>query len=187
MTAEALAGERLIGMVTVRPEHVEEIAGDPPLYEVGCAGFITRCEKLADGRFNIVLQGTHRFEILEENTPQDGRLYRRARVRTLEEASHDAAPRVLDLRRAVIEQLRELAERSGGEQIEALPFDQLEALDHTTFANSVCQALGFPTAEKQGLLEANGVTQRLSRLEGLLAFHLAAMASPDPAASRTVH
>jgi Lon protease-like protein len=187
MTAEALKGERMIGMVTVRPENVQDISGDPPLYEIGCAGFITRFEKLADGRYNVVLQGTQRFEILAEELPQGQRLYRRARAQTLEEVTHDDDVQGDRLRGSVIERLRELAEHGGGEQIEGLPFERLEQLDHPTFVNSVCQALGFPAAEKQGLLEANGVTQRLSRLEGLLAFHLAAMASPDPAASRTLH
>ena len=46
MTEAALDGDRRIGMVVVRPEHVEAIAGDPPLFEVGCEGVISDSKKL---------------------------------------------------------------------------------------------------------------------------------------------
>ena len=36
LTTDALAGDRRIGMIAVRPEHAHQMAGDPPLYAVGC-------------------------------------------------------------------------------------------------------------------------------------------------------
>jgi Lon protease-like protein len=186
LAAEVLEGERRIGMVAVRPEHVDETAGNPPIYEVGCAGFVTEHRKLADGRYNLILRGTHRFRILREELPDGERLYRVAETRGLDDPGSDD-PRNDALRRAVLERLGEVVRRAGADGLEELPLERLERLDHASFANSVCQAVGLPASEKQGLLEAAGVPERLSRLEGLLAFHLAALASPDPAASRTVH
>lgn len=186
LAAAALGGERRIGMVTVRPDHTDEMAGNPPVYDVGCAGFIAEHRKLADGRYNLVLRGTARFRILRERLPDDERLYRVADTETLDDPGGDD-PRNDALRRAVIDRLGQVVQRAGADGVEELPMERLDRLDHASFANSVCQALGLPASEKQGLLEAPSVPERLSRLEGLLAFHLAAMASPDPAASRTVH
>ena len=41
-------------------------AGRPSI-RFGCAGVITHAERLDDGRFNIVLQGTERFRIEDED------------------------------------------------------------------------------------------------------------------------
>src|SRR5512147_373282 len=83
MTEHALAGERRIGMVVVPPEHLERIAGDPPVYAIGCAGVISASQRLPDGRFHIMLDGTWRFRIQEELPHAPGRLYRLARVERL--------------------------------------------------------------------------------------------------------
>ena len=66
MTEAALEGDRRIGMVTVQPGHVAEMAGDPPVFEVGCAGRITEHRRHDDGRFDIVLIGEERFRIEDE-------------------------------------------------------------------------------------------------------------------------
>src|SRR4029434_4684013 len=67
MVADALAGDRMIGMVLLRPgwQHVYE--GRTAGFPVGSSGVITHFEKLADGRYNIILRGLDRFRILEED------------------------------------------------------------------------------------------------------------------------
>ena len=186
LTADALDGDRVIGMVAVPPEWANDLGGDPPVYGVGCEGFITDHQKLADGRYHVVLRGTHRFRIERELPPDGARLYRVAEMEPLEEELGGRDPRNPALRQAVVERLRQLARRNG-EAATELPLERLARLDDVTFANSICQALGLPTADKQGLLEAEDIPTRLVRLEGLLAFHLAALESPDPGGSRTVH
>jgi Lon protease-like protein len=56
MTADALKGDRIIGMVLLRPGWEGSYEGRPPIYDVGCAGVITHAEKLEDGRYNLVLR-----------------------------------------------------------------------------------------------------------------------------------
>ena len=187
MTDDALHGARAIGMATVRPEHVEEMAGDPPLYGVGCAGVIHQSRRLPDGRFHVVLRGTHRFRIREELPPEGKRLYRVALIEVLEERLEDAS-RAEALRRSVLEHMQALADRAAREEAQAR-FDasKLAGLDPATFANTVSQALGLPAEEKQGLLEADGIVERLERLEDVLAFHLAASDETAGGGSRTLH
>src|SRR5512138_2484886 len=66
MTADALAGDRIIGMVLLRPGWEGNYEGRPPIYEVGCAGLITHAENLDDGRYNLVLRGMEKFRVLRE-------------------------------------------------------------------------------------------------------------------------
>ena len=80
MVADALAGDRMIGMVLLRPGWERDYEGRPPVYPIGCSGVITHCERLADGRYNIVLRGIERFRIVRED---HARSYRRAVVEPL--------------------------------------------------------------------------------------------------------
>src|SRR5687768_15233316 len=66
MTRQALGGTRLIGMIVLRETVAPEREGAPPIYATGCAGAIVHHEPLKDGRFNIVLQGIARFEVIRE-------------------------------------------------------------------------------------------------------------------------
>jgi Lon protease-like protein len=185
MTEAALQGERLIGMVTVRPDAREEMGGNPPIYAVGCAGFITDHQRLPDGRHNIVLRGVKRFRVESEPAPDFERLYRLADARWLDDPDGGTADGRVGLREGVLGHLRRLARRSqGGEEVSLA---ELGELDDGAFTHALCQGLGLPPEEKQGLLEAASLTERLTQLEGLLAFHLASVDSSDPGGAITIH
>lgn len=188
MMASALDGDRVIGMVAVRPDHLEDMAGEPAIFPIGCAGVIERHEHLPDGRYDLVLRGSHRFRIAEEHFPEGDRLFRLARVQPLveEEIDEAAAPRVRAMRARVAQLLEDVIARSmGAEQANALR--QLSSLDDTEFANALCQALALPVEERQALLEASGPAARIDSLEGMLSFHLARMRSPSAPGSERVH
>ncbi len=80
MAEHVLDGDRRIGMVVVPPEHAAEMRGDPPVYPIGCTGTVGQSQRLRDGRFNVVLIGTHRFRITSEAPQPADRLYRVAEV-----------------------------------------------------------------------------------------------------------
>src|SRR6187455_1781223 len=67
MVADALKGDRIIGMVLLQPGHEAEYEGRPPVYPVGCAGIITDVQELPDGRFNLVLRGFAKFRVISED------------------------------------------------------------------------------------------------------------------------
>ena len=69
MTEDALAGDRLITIVQISPPARGEHWTEPvPLESVGCLGRIIRHERLADGRFNILLLGRKRVRLRREIT-----------------------------------------------------------------------------------------------------------------------
>lgn len=64
MVQDAMAGERMIGMI--QPRDPQDLAEKPDLYDVGCVGKITEHRETDDGRILIVLTGICRFKIVEE-------------------------------------------------------------------------------------------------------------------------
>lgn len=50
---------------TIQEGHEDEVAGTPPVYPIAGLGEIGRHERLADGRFNVLLVGLRRVKIRE--------------------------------------------------------------------------------------------------------------------------
>ncbi|MEM1063435.1 MAG: LON peptidase substrate-binding domain-containing protein [Planctomycetota bacterium] len=67
MTTDALAGDRLIGMATLKPDwETCEDPSRPCIYDHLCLGRVTAEERLPDGRFYLILQGLSRARVVEE-------------------------------------------------------------------------------------------------------------------------
>ncbi|MCA9509217.1 MAG: LON peptidase substrate-binding domain-containing protein [Myxococcales bacterium] len=171
-------GVRAIGMAVVLPSHTAGMSGSPPLFDVGCEGVIEQLEALPSGRFNLVLAGTTRFRIVDEE-PSDGeRLYRVARVVSVPDSNpEEDAAGVAAARRDVLEAMRDLLARIAPARIEAFARQQFDRLGDEEFVNSFAQSIDFAPSEKQGLLEADRVLERYEKLVGLLRFRLAELAS----------
>src|ERR1043165_4435281 len=60
MVADALASDRLIGMILLKPGWEHDYEGRPPVYQMGCSGVITHVERLADGGCKLVRRGVSR-------------------------------------------------------------------------------------------------------------------------------
>src|SRR5687767_10150606 len=82
MVADALKGDRIIGMVMLQPGFEAEYDGRPPIFPIGCAGVIAAFEELPGGEYNILLRGLAKFRVTGED---NSRPYRLARVVTLSE------------------------------------------------------------------------------------------------------
>src|SRR5947208_12924499 len=66
MTADALAGDRLIALALLKPGWEPDYEGRPDLFPVACLGRIVAEQKLEDGRFNILLRGLARVRMVKE-------------------------------------------------------------------------------------------------------------------------
>ncbi len=162
MTADALAGDRLIGMVLLRPGHETDYEGRPPVYGTGCTGLITHAERLDDGRFNLVLRGLDKFTVLGEEDPAIGRLYRLAIITPIDETvpAGDRDP-LTDARRQLEGLLAPLFEGTMESRLpQNMPDDDL--------INALAQYLDFDPLEKQALLERHGPLARCRAMLELL-------------------
>ena len=188
LAEHTLVANRRIGMVTVPPEHVAEMEADPPVYPVGCAGVIAQSQRLPDGRYNLVLHGTHRFRITGELPRGGDRLYRVAQVEPLlDPYPGSERSRVAELRRSIVELVASLVRHSDPERAEQISPALFRGVDDASFVNSLGNSLAFPPEEKQGLLEAPDVPARFERLEGLLSFRIAQLGAPGGGRPGSVH
>lgn len=186
MSRDALADQKIIGMVTVRPEHVGEMAGDPPVFPIGCLGRVVRSEQLPDGRLNVVLHGTARFRIADEPGRPTERLYRIAHVDLLEEAPADP-DRAAPLRERISESFGQLVAIVAPERAKQIGPHRVADVDDANFVSVLAQVLNLPPVERQSLLEAGGVGARLEALEGILRFQLAGLGMGDDGGPSRVH
>jgi len=183
MVADALASDRLIGMVLLKPGWEHEYEGRPPVYPIGCSGVITHVDKLPDGRYNIVLRGVERFRILGE---EHQRPYRFASVETVSERTLGVDDRAaLRRERSKLEGLlapvveRDVARvpahresRSTGDPM--LPAEMADE----DLVNALAQYLDFEPLEKQALLERQCLRSRAESLVELLEMKLIAAHTP---------
>ncbi|HYJ81419.1 MAG TPA: LON peptidase substrate-binding domain-containing protein [Allosphingosinicella sp.] len=160
MVRDALAGDRLIGMIQPRGP-----GEPPPLFEVGCLGRIEGAEELTDGRFNIVLEGLGRFRIAHE-------------------AEVDTAYRQVDAERGGFDDLAEpdplgLAQRAELERearryADALGYsvdwEAVTRLDDEMLVNAIAQVAPFDVGSKQALLEAPDIAERCDLLVQFMQF-----------------
>jgi uncharacterized protein len=160
MVADALAGDRIIGMVLLRPGYEVNYEGRPPVYEIGCAGVMTHAEPLADGRFDIVLRGFEKFRLTGED---GGKEYRLGRIDVIPDAVTESERQLLRNQRLRLEAVLAAAmERIRGEPKfpPSVPDEDL--------VNALAQYLDFDPLEHQALLECSGVLARCRALIDLL-------------------
>ncbi len=84
MVTDCLARDRRLAVVGLRPGYEATYDAKPEVYAVAGAGEIVRWERLATGRFNVLVRGDCRVRI-ETELPTDT-LYRVVRARVLEDA-----------------------------------------------------------------------------------------------------
>jgi Lon protease-like protein len=161
MTADALAGDRLIAMVLPRPGWEAHYAAKPEIHDVACLGRILAEQHLPDGRFNILLRGTLRIRIVEELASE--KLYRTARVEAIETPAWADLAGQAEWR----SRLREQIPRCFAGQAEVRDrilqlFD--EDVPVAALADLIAFTLPLDAEFKQMLLEELEVPHRLERL-----------------------
>src|SRR5437763_5081870 len=60
MTADALAGDRLIALALLKSGWEDDYDAQPPIHGVGCLGRVAAEQLLPDGRYNLLLRGLSR-------------------------------------------------------------------------------------------------------------------------------
>jgi len=174
MIADAMAGDRLIGMI--QPE--QDSDGERPLLmAVGCAGRITSYAETADDRLMITLTGVSRFRIAEEldaDTP-----YRQVIA--------DFHPFARDLvsdhgadevnRPALIKALRDYLNANDMKA----DWNQVDSAPTEVLVNTLSLLAPYAAKEKQALLEAPDLKTRADVLVALTEMTLARASKDKPA------
>jgi Lon protease-like protein len=171
MVADALSGDRVLGMVLLRPGWEHDYEGRPPVFDIGCSGVITHVERLADGRYNIILRGLDRFRIARE---EGGLSYRRAEIELIPEPALEGQQHhELRLQRERVGALLAATSESGHRD-PALA----SAMTDGDMINALAQYLDLEPLEKQALLERRCLLQRAESLAELLEMKLLMARTP---------
>jgi uncharacterized protein len=164
MTRDVLAGNKLMGVARLRRGFEKDYHGRPPVHEICGVGRVIACDRLADGRYNLLLRGLARIRIDRELPPE--RLYRKVEARMLpDEAAGPADHAGHHTMNGAHAQLIALCDRlslaldEGGEQIRKLVRSE-RAPDGC--ADLVAAALVADPDCRQKLLETRDPCQRLT-------------------------
>jgi hypothetical protein len=159
MVADALARDRRICMVQLEPGYEASYAGKPPVRAVGGLGEIVSCERLATGRYDLVLRGEARVRIVHER-PTDT-LYRVVVAERMADVAPagDVAP-LVERVRAACRSLLAVLGRPANFLDAALADGQAPGL----IADRIAAGVLPGAAVRQELLETAEVDLRLNRL-----------------------
>ena len=158
MVADALKGDRIIGMVLLRPGYEADYEGRPPVFPIGCAGVITDVQELPDGRYAIVLRGLVKFRVASEDGSHAYRLARDEAIPEEQDANEKAA---LHTQRPRLEALLARSMPANAEP----PPPEFSDVD---LVNGLAQYLKIDPIVRQNLLEREGVLARAQALIDLL-------------------
>lgn len=162
MVQDAMQSHRLIGMIQPRDD-----TANPELYQVGCAGRITRYTETNDGRLEIVLTGLCRFTIHEELSTTRG--YRLVKpdwspfagdYREPVEASKQDITRFISALRTYL-----------SEKDMEVDWPMLQQLGTETLTNSFISVLPLDVGDKQLLIETDSLMNRLRAFTAILEGH----------------
>ena len=157
MIEDALgASGRLIGMV----QPIEE---EGELFGIGCAGRISYFQETGDGRYMIALNGVSRFRLQDHQVTSRG--YRLADVGWEEFITDlEDGEGGIGNRDHMFSVMRRYFDQRGFEA----DWDQIEQSDDNSILNTLAMVCPFDVAEKQALLEAEGMSRRADLLVAMM-------------------
>ncbi|MEX1363056.1 MAG: endopeptidase La [Nannocystaceae bacterium] len=161
---EAIREERpIIGIVTQREARVEE-PDDDDLHKVGCAARILKVIKLAKDNYSVILQGVMRIRVEEIMTHEP---FIQARVTEMPDIEASAEVET----EALVANIKETAKKLIS-LVPELPREAATLLDSVSdsgqVADLVASNLDVEIGEKQDVLEAADVVDRLRKVLSLL-------------------
>ena len=160
MITDCLSRDRRLAVVGLRPGYEASYEGRPAVYEVMGVGRIVQWERMATGRFNLLVQGECRARI-DRELPADT-LYRMVAATSLDDTGVDA-PAVAALTSRVRSRAARILASVGRSGVE------LQAtLDALTEPGRLCDQIASTlvpsSSTRQALLEELHVERRLERL-----------------------
>ena len=164
MITDCLSRDKRLAVVGLKPGYEGSYDGKPAVYPVSGVGRIVQWERLASGRYNLLLRGDGRVRI-DRELPTDT-LYRMVAATPLREtgAEGGAVPALTGRVKARCRQILSAVGRSG-EDLQAM----MEGLDQpAALCDQVASALIPAPTTRQALLEELDVERRLERLVAAL-------------------
>ena len=151
--------DKLMGMVQSKRNRDE-------VYEIGCLGKISDLQKSKDGRILINLAGVTRFKIIKEI--KNDKLYREFKV-DYKDFEIDLKKLPLDVNTDNLMSMAKIFFKKNGL---LLNWKEFEKLDKQQKINTLSMISPINNEEKQKLLEALTIEDKIKSLESIISFYL---------------
>ena len=159
---DAYNKNKLMGMVQSKKEN-------NLVYKIGCLGKISDYQKSKDGRVLINLTGITRFKILEEVTNE--KLYREFKV-SYKNFETDLSTESTESTEIKIDNLMEKAKIFFKRNGLLLNWKEFEKLSQIQKINTMAMISPVGNEEKQKILEAISLSEKVRTLENIINFYL---------------
>jgi len=177
LVSDAMAGDETLAIAMIRPGIEENEV--PAVCDVAGIGRIIHCEKLIGGRYNILVQGTGRVQLLDElDTDKPYRCFRARLIPNPTERDTAAVQKeLLRLRSCVISLVTAVAETDAQlvEVVRSTP-------DPVKLADILAATVVQDSKQQQALLAATDLRPRLTLLIDQLTDILATVGEIPPEA-----
>ena len=160
---DSMRDQKLFGMVQPK------LKSESKVYEVGCLGKIVSFTETKDKRYIISLEGVSRFRIKEELVSE--KLYRTFKVDYSDFQSDFNLANVKAKtynKKDLLNKIKILFKKKNY----LVDWTELEKLNFHEFMNTMCMICPFSAEEKQKLIEAIEVEDKLNTLEEIISFNL---------------
>lgn len=162
MVQDAIKSDQLIGMIQPKDELMPAT-----LHSVGCAGRIIRFSETKDGRLEILLEGLCRFSVHEELSSMRG--YRLIKP-NWHDYQHDFTTEdSIDLENS--QRLSTALRRYFNKNNIEVDWSTIERLPQDVLINNLVGQLALSTEDKQRLVEANSLSDRIKSFTAILTNH----------------
>ena len=156
---DAYNNDKLMGMVQSKKE-------GESVYQIGCLGKISDLQKIKDGRILINLTGISRFKILKEVS--NNKLYREFKVDYANFADDIKDIKNYEDTNPLMDKAKTFFKRNGL----LLNWKEFEKLDQSQKINTLAMIAPVTNEEKQKLLEAISIKEKINVLESIISFYL---------------
>tara|TARA_B100001057_G_scaffold466449_1_gene523587 strand:+ start:3856 stop:4470 length:615 start_codon:yes stop_codon:yes gene_type:complete len=158
LVSDAYKSNKYMGMVQPKKDNT--------IYEIGCLGKISDFQKIKDGRILINLTGVSRFKIISEIASK--KLYREFKVE-YKKFLNDTLTNEGNIDSfKLMEKVKVFFKRSGL----LLNWREFEKLDQFQKINTLSMIAPITNEEKQKLLEAVTLKEKIQSLEKIISFYL---------------
>ncbi len=164
MVRDALSGERMIALATLKPGWEADYQGSPAFHEIGCVAEFEEVNWLPNDCYDLRLRGVirARFTKVAREFP-----YRACEVELMRSSPYDEDDPLAGMEReALLETTRALLPL--GERFWTSPPLAPQGADFETIVNTIAQASRLPTEARLELLGIDSVFDRARRLHELL-------------------
>jgi len=161
---EAMAGNRMLGLLLSRRSDIDSRHTTEDLYRIGTIAIILKMSKMEQSKAQLLIQGLERFRIVKF---LKNKKYMQAEIEVVENRNADRNIENRALMANIVEQYEKIVELSPG-----LPSEMghmIKSLqDPSVLADMVASTINAPVIEKQKVIELLDVNKRLKKVTRLV-------------------